>query len=95
MPASKTLKSESRLSFRLPESAKQRIEKAATIAGLTTTDFAINTLVTSADKVLESYEIRILTDRDRDLLLSMLSADRRPNKALKNAATKYKKSRAK
>jgi uncharacterized protein (DUF1778 family) len=90
MPATKTTKSEKRMSFRLPEKAKRRIEKAAIASGLTVTDFAIDALVTRADEVLEKHEVRVLTDRDRDIFLAMLDSPALPNEALKEAARRYK-----
>lgn len=91
MNTTKTAKNESRLSIRLPGATKRRIEKAAIVKGLTTTDFAINALVDSADRVLTTFENRMLSDRDRDIFLAMLDGPAAPNKALKAAAARYKK----
>ncbi len=91
MRSEKNLQSNSRLNIRLPEAAKLNIEKAATISGVTTTDFAINALTHSAELVLRSYETRSLSDRDRDAFLAMLETDKHPNSALKAAARRYKR----
>ena len=79
-----------RLNFRLPPEAKEKIERAAVVSGLTTTDFAIHALVNSADEVLERYHVTTLSDRDRDIFLKMLDSPPPPNEALKKAAKRYK-----
>lgn len=81
----------SRLNFRLPESIKRRIEDAALITGVTTTDFAITALANSADEVIEKYQVRRLSDRDRDRFLKLLENPPSPNEALIKAARRYKK----
>lgn len=79
-----------RLHMRLPAEAKEKIEQAATLSGLTLTDFAIHTLVRSADEVLERHRMRTLSDRDRDIFLALLEEDSEPNDALRKAAETYK-----
>ncbi len=81
----------SRMNFRLPLEIKDKIEKAATLSGLTVTDFAINALSNSAEEVLEKNQTRRLSDRDRDIFLAMLESDEEPNDELKKAAADYKK----
>jgi uncharacterized protein (DUF1778 family) len=80
-----------RLNFRLPPEVKERIERAAIASGLTTTDFAIHALTSTADEVLERHNTRTLSDRDRDLFLSMLDNPPKPGKKLREAAKRYKK----
>lgn len=79
-----------RLHMRLPAEAKEKIEQAAALSGLTLTDFAIHTLVHSADEVLERHRMRTLSDRDRDIFLALLEEDSEPNDALRKAAETYK-----
>lgn len=78
-----------RLNFRLPPEIKDRIEKAAIVSGLTVTDFAISTLASRADEVLERHHVRVLSDRDRDIFLAMLDRDDEPNEALKKGFAEY------
>ena len=80
----------SRMNFRLPLEIKDKIEKAATLSGLTVTDFAINALSNSAEEVLEKNQTRRLSNCDRDIFLAMLEADEEPNDELKAAAADYK-----
>ncbi len=81
----------SRLNFRLSFELKEKIERAATVSGVTVTDFAINALVNSAEEVLDKHQTRTLSDRDRDLFLEMLDSSRKPNEALRKAVKAHKK----
>jgi len=76
----------SRLSIRLPRSIKERIEQAATISGLSVTDFTISNLIESAEQVLERHHSRTLSRRDRDIFLAMIDADTEPSDRLVAAA---------
>lgn len=80
----------SRLNFRLPTDIKNRVENAALVSGITVTDFAISALAHSADEVLQRYQSRRLSTRDRDLFLAMLENPPEPNAALRKAAKTYK-----
>lgn len=80
-----------RLNFRLPSEAKEKIERAAVVSGLTVTDFAIQVLAVAADEVLETHRTRTLSNRDRDLFLALLDSDQKPNAALKKAAKDYQR----
>ncbi len=82
-----------RIHFRLPQEAKEVIERAALASGLTMTDFAISSLLQSAHEALERLAQRQLSDRDRDLFLKILDEDVEPNEALKQAAHRYKRLR--
>ncbi len=85
---------QARLNFRLPQEFKEIIERAAIASGLTVTDFAISSLLQSANDVLEGLAERQLSDRDRDLFLAMLDENTEPNEALKKAARRYKRLKA-
>lgn len=80
--------------LRLNVDAKLLIEQAAAAKGQTVSDFAVSTLVRSAEEVLERLERRRLSDRDRDRFLEMLDSSDEPNPALKRAARDYKRARA-
>jgi uncharacterized protein (DUF1778 family) len=88
-------KSGARLDFRLSPLAKEMIEQAAVVSGQTISDFAVTTLVKSAEEILERHRQRQLSDRDRDLFLKMLDHPPRPNAALRRAAARYKKQQGK
>lgn len=90
-----TLLSEARIEFRLPNDIKKQIERAAQISGRTVTDFAKDVLTREAQLVLEQHETISLSDRDRDVFLSMLDSDPTPNAALLAAAKRHRKRIAK
>jgi uncharacterized protein (DUF1778 family) len=86
--------SDARLNFRLPAELKQTIEEAAARLGQSVSDFAVSTLVRNARDVIEQENITCLSNRDRDLFISLLNKKNvRPNTALAAAARKYKKRR--
>ena len=81
-----------RLNFRLPEELKATIEKAAAQLGQSVSDFAVSTLVRTAREVIRKHDVTELSDRDRDVFVSILDdSDARPNEALASAAERYKK----
>jgi uncharacterized protein (DUF1778 family) len=85
---------QTRINFRIPEELKEIIERAALASGLTVTDFAISSLVQSAHNVLDRLAERRLSDRDRDLFLAILDEGAKPNEAIKKAARRYKRLKA-
>lgn len=89
---STTAKREARLSVRLPVDLKRVIEEAAAQTGRSVSDFAVATLVETARSVLQQQSVTELTNRDRDRFMALLDdVDARPNKALTDAARKYKR----
>ncbi len=86
------VKNDARLNFRLPEELKATIEKAAAQLGQSVSDFAVSTLVRTAREVIREHDVTELSDRDRDVFVSILDdADATPNEALAAAAERYKK----
>ena len=86
------VKNDARLNFRLPEELKTTIEKAAAQLGQSVSDFAVSTLVRTAREVIREHDVTELSDRDRDVFVSILDdPDARPNEALESAAERYKK----
>jgi len=75
----------SRLSIRLPANVKERIEQAAIVSGVSITDFTISNLIDSADEVLERYQFRKMSKRDREIFLALLDADDKPTEKLLEA----------
>ena len=87
-----TAKNDARLNLKLPEELKAEIEKAAAQLGQSVSGFAVSTLVREAREVIREHDVTELSDRDRDVLVSILDdADARPNEALGAAAERYKK----
>lgn len=81
-----------RLSFRLPSNQKAVIERAANALGQSVSDYAIATLVSNSQAVLQQSHATALSIRDRAIFLAMLDdAESKPNSALAGAATRYRK----
>jgi len=83
-----------RLNFRLSPEHKTLIERAAHSTGQTVSDFAISSLIEDARRALQEARSTTLSLRDGQRFLQMLEQPPAPNAALKRAATRYKKYRA-
>ena len=81
---------EAKINFRLEARQKALIEAAANITGQSLTSFAISTLTTSAQEIVERFGRTTLNDKDRDIFLAILDADEEPNAALAAAVADYK-----
>lgn len=82
---------DARLNFRLPAELKQTIEEAAARTGQSVSDFAVSTLVRTARDVIEQESVTRLSNRDRQVFVSLLDDKKaRANDALTAAARKYK-----
>ena len=83
---------DARLNVRLPSELKAVIEEAAATLGQSVSDFAVSTLVQTARSVLHQQSVTELSNRDREIFVALLDdAGARPNKALAEAARRYKK----
>ena len=89
-----TTRKSHRMEFRLPPELKEIIEMAAATLGQTVTDYSVSRLVEIARDDLRKHDITVLSDRDRDTFLDMLGGEKEPNEALKKAAGRYRKFRA-
>jgi uncharacterized protein (DUF1778 family) len=74
---------DARISFRLPKDLKHIIERAASESGQSVSEFAVSSLVRSAREVIDHGDRTILSNRDRDIFLKLLSdVDADPNESL-------------
>lgn len=80
-----------RLDFRVSVESKAMIEQAASLSGQTVSDFAVSTLIKSAQEVISQNRQTKLSLRDQQLFLQMLESNDQPNEALKNALKTYRK----
>ncbi|MEK7723542.1 MAG: DUF1778 domain-containing protein [Acidobacteriota bacterium] len=80
-----------RLDFRVSVESKAIIEQAASISGQTVSDFAVSTLVKSAQEVLSSHQQTRLSTKDFKLFLELLENNEEPNENLKKAAENHQK----
>jgi uncharacterized protein (DUF1778 family) len=79
-----------RIDFRTTPDVKILIEQAATVYGMTVSEFAKSVLVEKSREVVQFVETRTLSDRDRDVFLSLLESPAKPNAALRSAADRFK-----
>lgn len=80
-----------RISIRLDEETKQKIELAAAIDHRSITSFIIASAVASADAILKRGEQMVLSEQDWDTFYQALLNPPKPNAALKNAFATYQK----
>ncbi|HVS34899.1 MAG TPA: DUF1778 domain-containing protein [Gemmataceae bacterium] len=86
-------KNDARCDFRISSQAKALIEQAAALNGQSLTEFAVATLVEKARQVVSAESVRTLSERDARQFMRLLEKDQ-PNRALRDAARKYKESHA-
>lgn len=91
MPTVKEKVNKTRMDFRVSVESKAIIEQAASLSGQTVSDFAVSTLIKSAQEVISQHRQTKLSERDFKIFLEMLESDGEPNEALKKAAENYKK----
>jgi uncharacterized protein (DUF1778 family) len=82
-----------RLALRLSADHKERIERAAAMTGQTINSFASAELVKRSDEILEKEEMRLLSNRDRDLFLALLDADPETTEAAQEAVARFNQGR--
>ena len=78
-----------RLDLRLPDDAKELLQKAASLAGLDLSAFTLSAAIEKADEILARHNSRLLSDRDRDRFLEILENEE-PNQTLLDAVKQYK-----
>ena len=78
------------LGVKLSREQQERLQDAASRAGVSLSEFAAAALVQAADAVLEQPQPpTVLSERDFDDLVQFLEADAAPNAALQAAAEDY------
>ncbi len=89
MPTLQKKKPKTRLDFRLDMEAKEVITQAAHVTGKSLSEFAVSSLVQSAQDVLEKHQTITFSNRDFDAFLEAIESEEEPNDALKRAAERY------
>jgi uncharacterized protein (DUF1778 family) len=74
-----------RITFRLPQSSRTIIERAAAIYGLSVKQFILKAAVERANEVLRSMETVRLSSRDAQAFLDALAISPEPNERLIDA----------
>lgn len=82
---------QSRMNFRLAPEIKERVARAASLAGQDLTEFAVATLSEKADEVLERHNQLLLGNEDYHFFLDTLSEIKvpKPSERSLKAATRY------
>ena len=84
--ALRTQRTEARL---LPDQ-KKRIERAASLKGISLSDFMVQHADEAAIRTIEQHESWTLTAKDRDLFVNALNNAAEPGDRLKAAAKRYR-----
>jgi len=84
--ALRTERTEARL---LPEQ-KKRIEQAASLKGLSISDFIVQHADEAAIKTIQQHTSWVLDDRDRDIFVQALLNPPEPSARMKAAVKRYK-----
>jgi uncharacterized protein (DUF1778 family) len=80
-----------RFDFRIEPARKEMIEQAASLLGMSLTQFAKTAMIDRAQEIVRQHTATVLSDRDRDIFLAALDADVRPNAATRRAIKRYKR----
>jgi uncharacterized protein (DUF1778 family) len=80
-----------RFDFRIEPTRKEMIEQAASLLGMSLTQFAKTALIDRAQEVVRQHTATVLSDRDRDIFLAALDADIKPNVAARRAIKRYRR----
>ncbi len=82
--ATTTIK-ESRLNIRCDSHARQLLDKAASYARVSVSEFVLSHALASAEQVVQAHESITLKPEDFEAFLAALDAPAKPNAAMKRA----------
>ncbi|MBF0145676.1 MAG: DUF1778 domain-containing protein [Magnetococcales bacterium] len=88
MSQATTAKNE-RVNIRLDESAKKRIERAASFAGKTVSGFIVASAMEQAEATIREHEIMMLNRKDADRFLDAILNPPEPNENLRTAMEEH------
>ena len=74
---------DSRVDFRVSDVQKSLLERAAEIKHLTLSSYILSSSIKQAEQDIADNEMLILSNRDRDLVMSALENPPEPNEALR------------
>jgi uncharacterized protein (DUF1778 family) len=80
-----------KLQIRVDKMTKGKIERAASYANKTLSDFVLENIVPIAEKVIDEHTKIKLSERDWEKVMVALENPPEPNEALKKAAEQYRK----
>lgn len=82
---------ESRLNIRCDDHARELLDKAATYAHISVSEFVLTHALASAEKVVRANECITLKQEDFHAFLAALDTPARPNPAMKKAFKRHAK----
>ncbi|KTD74822.1 DUF1778 domain-containing protein [Legionella waltersii] len=80
-----------RLEARISSAKKSVLKDAASLKGISLTDFVVNSAYEAAQRVIKEYEQLQLTEADRVIFIQALLNPPKPSENLVKAANRYKK----
>ena len=84
-----TARKETRLDVRLSHEQKMLLEEAATVSGISTSAFVVQTVTQRAREVVEEYRSMELSAAESRAFVDQLMAPGTPNAALRAATKRY------
>lgn len=81
----------SRVDLRVSPKQKELLERAATLKGLSLSSYVLYHSLEAAREEINSHQRLVLSDRDRDLFLSLMENPPQPGEALKSAMSKFQR----
>lgn len=84
-----TARKEARLDVRLPSDLKMLLEEAATLSGISTSAFVVETVMPRAREVVREYRSMELSVAESRAFVERLMDPVAPNEALREAAKRY------
>ncbi|NET38105.1 MAG: DUF1778 domain-containing protein [Cyanothece sp. SIO1E1] len=86
---SSTKAKESRIEIRVSQEDKKLLEQAASLQGLSLSQYMLSTALDIAKEKIATHEKMVLSNRDRDLFIALIDNPPAPCKALKSAVHRY------
>ncbi len=90
MATAETLKQE-RMHIRLDALSKQKLERAATYAHKSLSEFVLGEALHAADELIQEHETLVLNESDWGVFLDALENPPKPNARLKRAFAEHRK----
>ena len=84
-----TILKESRLNIRCDSHTRQLLDKAASYAHVSISEFVLSNALASAERVVQKHESITLKPKDFDAFLAALDAPAKPKAALKRAFKRH------
>ena len=87
---SNTAKKDDRVTTRIPKNVKNTLEQAANITGATLNQFIVQAALKEAQQILEAERVINLSEKDAEMVFSLLENPPTPNENLKQAVEKHR-----